>query len=334
MVLQSQAYVFDARPDYPLLVSVKRYWDPETSSEVPDALTLVWTHATGFHNEISEPVMKDLCALPGLKIHDMWAIECPNHGTSAALNERELQFGYEPVFGWSEYARAVHLVLAGQGKGIDVDFSQRRLVGIGQSMGAVALELSLTYTPRVAYDSLILVEPMVMNREATAGPHQFLVNGARNRRDIWPSKPEAYNLLKSRSWKTWDDRAVRLFVEHGLRSLPTLEYPDKTEGVTLACAKRQEAATYEDPLGVARAYGFLKHGVKRVPTHIIYGAVDDYLPAFVKDDVINNAIGGVQHLASLSRVENAGHLVVQTSPKELAGAIHRCLRSQATKSRL
>ena len=97
MVLQSQAYVFDARPDYPLLVSVKRYWVPKTSSDAPDALTLVWTHATGFHNEISEPVMEDLYALPGLKIRDMWAIECPNHGASAALNEQELQFGYEPV---------------------------------------------------------------------------------------------------------------------------------------------------------------------------------------------------------------------------------------------
>ncbi|KAL1760754.1 Alpha/beta hydrolase fold-1 [Schizophyllum commune] len=326
MVLQSQAYVFDARPDYPLLVSVKRYWDPKTSSDAPDALTLVWTHATGFHNEISEPVMEDLCTLPGLKIREMWAIECPNHGASAALNERELQFGYEPVFGWSEYARAVHLVLTGQGKGIDVDFSQRRLVGIGQSMGAVALELSLTYTPRVAYDSLILVEPMVMNREAAAGPHQFLVNGARNRRDIWPSKPEAYKLLKSRSWKNWDDRVVRLFAVH---------FPPFLRGLADPKRRRSTAcATYEDPLGVARAYGFLRHGVKRVPTHIIYGAVDDYIPAFVKDDVINNAIGGAQHLASLSRVENAGHLVVQTSPQELAGAIHRCLQSQATKSKL
>ncbi|KAL1743644.1 Alpha/beta hydrolase fold-1 [Schizophyllum fasciatum] len=334
MVLQSRAYIFDARPEYPLLVSVKRYWDPATSSDAPDALTPVWTHATGFHNEVSEPVMEDLCALPGLQIRDMWAIECPNHGASAALNERELQFGYEPVFGWTEYARSVHLVLTGQGKGLDVDFSQRRLVGIGQSMGAVALELSLTFAPRITYHSLILVEPMVMNHEAAAGPHQFLVNGARNRRDIWPSRPEAYKLLKSRSWKTWDDRVVRRFVEHGLRSLPTLEYPDQTEGVTLACAKRQEAATYEDPLGVARCYRFLKHGVKRVPTHIIYGSIDDYLPAFVKDDVIQNAVGGQGQLASLSRVENAGHLVVQTNPQGLAEKIHACLVSQTVMFKL
>ncbi|TRM66988.1 Alpha/beta hydrolase fold-1 [Schizophyllum amplum] len=334
MVLQSRAYTFDARPDYPLLVSVKRYWDPQASSDAPDALTLVWTHATGFHNEVSEPVIEDLYALHGLRIHDMWAIECPNHGASAALNERELQFGYEPVFGWSEYARAVHLVLTGQGTGVDVDFSKRRLVGIGQSMGAVALELSLTYFPRIPYHALVLVEPMVMNREAAEGPHEFLVNGARNRRDVWPSKPEAYKLLKSRGWKSWDDRVLRLFVEHGMRSLPTAEYPDKTEGVTLACPKRQEAASYEDPLGVARCYGFLKHGVKRVPTHIIYGAIDDYIPAFVKDDVIANAIGGKQHLASLSRVENAGHLVVQTNPKGLAEKIHQALRRHSVGPKL
>ena len=134
---------------------------------------------------------------------------------------------YATIVGWSEYARAVHLVLTGQGKGIDVDFSQRSLVGVGQSMGAVALELSLTYTPRVAYDSLILVEPMVMNREAAAGPHQFLVNGARNRRDIWPSKSEAYKLLKGRSWKNWDARVVRLFVVHFLPFLRGLADPKR-----------------------------------------------------------------------------------------------------------
>ena len=43
------------------------------------------------------------------------------------------------VVPWGEYARSVHDFLTGQGKGIPVDFSSRKLVGIGHSMGAVAL---------------------------------------------------------------------------------------------------------------------------------------------------------------------------------------------------
>lgn len=42
---------------------------------------------------------------------------------------------------WEEYARAVHVFLNGLGAaaGADVDFWSRKLVGVGHSMGAVAL---------------------------------------------------------------------------------------------------------------------------------------------------------------------------------------------------
>ena len=97
-----------------------------------------------------------------------------------------------------------------------------------------------------------------------------------------------------------------------------------------------------------------------MPTHLIYGAIDDVLyvtrlrlhevgfdstffrPADVKKDVIDVAAGGVQNLASLSRVEGAGHLVrlisvathvtnrfdnqvVQVNPKGLAQHIYDAL---------
>ena len=41
--------------------------------------------------------------------------------------------------GWEEYARSVHSFLTGLGAGIPVDFSKRNLVGVGHSMGGVAL---------------------------------------------------------------------------------------------------------------------------------------------------------------------------------------------------
>jgi hypothetical protein len=40
---------------------------------------------------------------------------------------------------WEEYARAIHLILNGFGKGIDTDFKSRNLVGVGHSMGTAAM---------------------------------------------------------------------------------------------------------------------------------------------------------------------------------------------------
>lgn len=41
----------------------------------------------------------------------------------------------------------------------------------------------------------------------------MLVSGAVNRRDIWPSREEAYKSLKARpAWKAWDDRVLKIFV--------------------------------------------------------------------------------------------------------------------------
>jgi hypothetical protein len=82
--------------------------------------------------------------------------------------------------------------------------------------------------------------------------------------------------------------------------LPTLDYPDKTQGVTLACSKTQEAvrplpffsilihshvpraiqATYRDRTGNDNAYNLLSHVVHNMDTHFIYGAVDDYMFVF------------------------------------------------------
>jgi hypothetical protein len=40
---------------------------------------------------------------------------------------------------WEDYGWAIHLILNGLGKGIDVDFKSRNLVGVGHSMGAAAM---------------------------------------------------------------------------------------------------------------------------------------------------------------------------------------------------
>ncbi|KAK7025460.1 hypothetical protein VNI00_015988 [Paramarasmius palmivorus] len=108
-----------------------------------------------------------------------------------------------------------------------------------------------------------------------------------------------------------------------------MEYPDK-EGVTLKCTRKQETperhqAAYLDRHGVSSIYKDLSTYAKRVPIHLAYGAIDDYVPGDVKEDVVNNALGGVKNLASFSRVANAGHLAVQTNPPGVARAVYEVL---------
>ncbi|KAK0205228.1 Alpha/beta hydrolase fold-1 [Desarmillaria ectypa] len=334
--LSSQSYIFDPRPNYPLVSTIKRYWNPLSPFlEDNDALTLIFTHGTGFHKEQWEPTIEDLFSRiethGGLKVREVWSMDASNHGDAAMLNEEVLQWGYEETFRWEEYSRSIHALLMGLGTGVDVDFTSRRLVGIGHSMGAVSLLLSLTFNPRPIFESLILVELMIMDHEHSRGIGPLLWSTSSNRRDTWLSKEEAYAVMKGRkAWQVWDDRVLRVFVEHGLRSLPTIDYPDKVNGVTLKCSRKQETACYRDDLGVSRTYRGMAYFVKQLPIHLIYGAIDDILPPEIKDDVINNACGGIENLASVSRVKGGGHLVVQMNPTGLAEKIWLALTSPNT----
>ena len=54
---------------------------------------------------------------------------------------------------------------------------------------------------------------MAMEKRFSGKQSKMLIGGAVSRRDIWPSREEAYSLLKARpSWKVWDDRVLKIFV--------------------------------------------------------------------------------------------------------------------------
>lgn len=99
--LAVQSYVFDARPNFPLLMSAKRYWNPSSPYlNDPDAFTLIFAHGTGFHKEHYEPTLEELYSMipdGGPKIREAWSIDSPNHGDAAVLNEQTLLWGYEPI---------------------------------------------------------------------------------------------------------------------------------------------------------------------------------------------------------------------------------------------
>ena len=86
---------------YPFFITAKRYWIPafESNNNDPTAITLIFLHATSFHKETWEPTIERVFRLAlsrdsrlhNVKIREAWAIDCPNHGESALLNEKTLQ---------------------------------------------------------------------------------------------------------------------------------------------------------------------------------------------------------------------------------------------------
>ncbi len=164
--------------------------------------------------------------------------------------------------------------------------------------------------PFVSWSTAILVEPMIVHRN---DKNELLLRGARKRLDVWSGREEASKYLRERLLKSWDPRVADIFVvctisyifctcalidsldgqKYGLRELPTLTYPDKTQGVTLSCTKAQEVvrdsvvhqyvpfntlniqATYGENVGRFKALKFLATFCKEVPTHVIFGEIAD-----------------------------------------------------------
>jgi pimeloyl-ACP methyl ester carboxylesterase len=95
MPLVFEEYRFDPRPQFPFVITMKRY--PNLGDE-RNGFTLIFAHGTGFPKELWEPIIERIFvaenAKPdGLRITEAWAIDAPNHGDAAALNAALLQSG-------------------------------------------------------------------------------------------------------------------------------------------------------------------------------------------------------------------------------------------------
>lgn len=131
------------------------------------------------------------------------------------------------------------------------------IVGIGHSMGGNTIVNLALLHPRLM-TTMVLSEATL--KRIPAGRVRSSLSaayGATFRKDIWPSREEAAaSLRKNRLFQTFDPRAVELFIQHGLRELPTALYPhlpapssqtsSSSIPVTLKTTKHQEA------LGIAR----------------------------------------------------------------------------------
>ncbi|KAJ7165670.1 Alpha/beta hydrolase fold-1 [Mycena crocata] len=328
---------------YPLYLTAKRYWLPafEANASDPAALTLLFLHATSFHKETWMPTLDAIFGLASsenspVKIREAWALDCPNHGASGHMNATVLlQPEFFLNFSCERYAQAVHHFLSiGPDQGGCVDFSKRNLVGIGHSLGGVAITMLQSMQPLYPFSSLVLIEPLL----SPAGSHhlsklrQILVKGAYERRDVWPDRQQAMAALKRRErTKKWDPRILQIFVEYGILEHPGARYPEGAyPGVTLACTRDQEAAMYRDPEGATKPIETLNRFCRTRPVHLILGDIADFVPKRV-----HKAIAEGSQWASVTMIKDAGHLIVQETPDRVGKAVYDALTMNARlRSRL
>ncbi len=182
-------------------------WGPTSGSPL-----FVLVHATGFCKEVCSPIVDDLAEMrTGF---GAVAIDQRAHGDSGSAG---------PPFDWWDVGRDVAQLAT----------AASPVIGVGHSAGGAALLLAELARPGT-FASLLLVEPIVFPPPYGRFPDNPMSAMARRRRDRFASRAEAHANWRSKpTFADWDDRALRAYVEGGLR-------PDGSE-YTLKCTREAEA---------------------------------------------------------------------------------------------
>ncbi len=120
----------------------------------------------------------------------------------------------------------------------------RIALGLGHSFGGIAL-LMASAEREDLFEYNVLVDPVVIPpdwqrvMEEAGVPRNALAEGARNRRQVWPSREAARaKWLEKKLFEGWDPRALDLYLAEGLG--------DRPDGrVELKCSGETEAAIFE-----------------------------------------------------------------------------------------
>ncbi len=178
---------------------------------------LLLVHGTGFCAQVFARL-----AVPLSSTFHCWAIDLRGHGlttTPAGLD-----------YAWTGFADDVLAALDGLGA--------RPLPAVGHSAGGAALLLAEAARPGT-FSSLWCYEPIVWPDPEAARPRaEWLAEGARRRRDRFPSREDAYaNFASKPPFNSLAPACLRAYVEHGFED-------DPAGGVTLRCRPEVEGAIY------------------------------------------------------------------------------------------
>jgi pimeloyl-ACP methyl ester carboxylesterase len=186
-----------------------------------DGPPLLMAHATGFCG----PVLAPLAVLLRPTFH-CWTYDARGHG------DTETPAGLD--WNWSRFADDALAVV--DGLGLEQPY------GFGHSSGGAALLDAEARRPGT-FRALWCYEPIVWPEitEELKASRRPLISGALKRRDLFPSRQEAYDNFASKPpLESLDAKALRAYVDCGFG-------PDQ-EGVRLKCPPFVEAAIYRQGL--------------------------------------------------------------------------------------
>ena len=229
----------------------------------PDGLTLavhdlggegepaLLVHATGFHGRVLGPLAREL----GSRLHCL-APDLRGHGESQVPEDLD--------FDWRGFGTDVLTAVDALGL--------QRPFGIGHSCGGAALLLAEEARPGT-FSGLYCFEPVVFPPQGRRSLEvsEPLAKGARQRREVFSSRSEAYDNYASKPpLGTFDPEVLAAYVEYGFEDLP-----DGT--VRLRCRGENEARVYENGF---RHPAFSLLGAVECPVVLACGADSfDFTPA-------------------------------------------------------
>jgi lipase len=207
------------------------YWD-WPSDPSPPRVTVLLTHATGFHARLWDAVIRSLPR--------SWrcvALDLRGHGRSEAPPD-------DADYLWSEHVADTAAVA----DALDL----KAALGVGHSMGGFVIAGAAARTQKdYRFQALVLVDPSIIDEQDPARRPRIpstgsaedegrpnIADGARRRRPTWESPAVMFASLRPRvPFDTWNEGVLRDYCEYGL-------LPHDGEGMRLACPPFAEAATF------------------------------------------------------------------------------------------
>jgi pimeloyl-ACP methyl ester carboxylesterase len=323
----------------PLWTALNRY-ARKSKPNRGQGVTLVMAHANGFHKETWETTIKHLFAqteAPGSSVYveEIWTFDAVQHGDSGLVNTENLS----GIFDWRDNARDILNILVNylpetfelttlpthltrvsdavaerrRTKG----FEGRKIIGVGHSIGGCSTALATHAAPSL-FSSIMLADPVIMpaRLDRTARLRE-LVRGAVARRTAWASREEAKKLFSnSPFFAAWHPDVLEDYVQHGLYESPSGMVELKTPGL-------QEANAFTELRTPIEAWEKIEQIDEKIPIRWVVSGKENKL--FGGDEMTAELVWRRPQNSSNIRIPNAGHLIAQEAPKELAEEIYRFL---------
>ncbi|KAF8166828.1 hypothetical protein BJ912DRAFT_934422 [Pholiota molesta] len=290
----------------------------QDASKDPSApgVILLLGHGAGF--ETWEPTIEDLYRMDeerttGPTIREIWGLDCQNHGE--ACTEMRSTSRNEGLLTIWDYAEAF-ATLYKSGLLGTLNPKLHQVVLCGHSAGAVGVVLRSTlstsyFNPpsRVPFSKIILVDPPIWSKEKDGQDSEMTPV----RKDIWKSCEDATKWLKNAY------RGAPGMIES---SMLTLTRPACATNCLLSRQVRNDSTTHrlaENAAFTGKVFHMMRWTAEPNlcfrPVHLIYGDNNDMFSRFVDNE------GEGRVFASVTRLEDVGHLVPQQAPTQLAVAI-------------